>query len=370
MPVSSAQGVAQSGKISCFGGPGDPSSGPTTSSGAPVSVPSISTYNQATKGGYWLVHMPNGKSAVLKQTDIGPAPWTGRNFDFTYTALPLLGYSQGNFPTDATITGTYLGKSVPSQYSHLVIGQGGSAQALPGGSASVPGANPGMSSTTTNVFDQAGFDAAQHKFVLGQYLRSSGSNPYDIGPKIKGQSSVGSSLLSLGILPTSAPNPQDYTTAQTTLQQLAGTGANVVAHPGATVPQGKGIGTVIAAANSIASHHYNYEWGGGHNPSFAPTTGSGHGSGPGTGYDCSGAISAILHTVGIVKTPMVAQDFMTFGQPGPGGPNDVTIYASSGHVFAKIGNKYFGTSGSNPGGGADWFSTADTSGFVVRHVTP
>lgn len=124
----------------------------------------------------------------------------------------------------------------------------------------------------------------------------------------------------------------------------------------------------VSFANEINAQHYNYEWGGGHNPSFAPTHGTGHGSGVGTGYDCSGTISAILHNDGLLDSPLTAAGFMNYGLPGEGGPNAITIYASPTHVFAKVGGRYFGTSSANPGGGAGWFTSADTSGFTVRHV--
>ena len=126
---------------------------------------------------------------------------------------------------------------------------------------------------------------------------------------------------------------------------------------------------MVSMANQIAGHHFNYEWGGGHNPGFKPTSGTGHGSGAGIGYDCSGAISAILHAAGKLQAPMVAQQFMSYGQAGPGGKNDMTIYASPTHVFAEIGGRFFGTSMSNPGGGAGWFQRAATAGYTVRHVS-
>lgn len=100
-----------SGLISWFGGPGDATTGPTTASGAPVTQPGIAVYNRATLGGWWLLKLPNGKLTTIQQTDIGPAPYTGRKFDFTYSALPSLGYSEKNFPTNASISGVYLGKT-------------------------------------------------------------------------------------------------------------------------------------------------------------------------------------------------------------------------------------------------------------------
>src|SRR5205823_5815289 len=51
--------------------------------------------------------------------------------------------------------------------------------------------------------------------------------------------------------------------------------------------------------------------------------------------------------------------------PGKGA---VTIYANASHVYMSINGHYFGTSGSNPGGGAGWFSGGPRPGFVVVHV--
>lgn len=96
--------VTVSGKISWFGGPHDPSSGPTTASGASVDVPGIAIYRHDTLGRKWSITLPNGRRVILPQTDYGPAPWTGRVIDFTYSALPLCGYSEASFPTDAEAT--------------------------------------------------------------------------------------------------------------------------------------------------------------------------------------------------------------------------------------------------------------------------
>jgi peptidoglycan hydrolase-like protein with peptidoglycan-binding domain len=113
------------------------------------------------------------------------------------------------------------------------------------------------------------------------------------------------------------------------------------------------IRALVNAANSIDSHHYSYRWGGGHNSSF---------TGP---YDCSGAVSAVLHSAGLLKAPMVSGDFTHWGARGPGA---VTIYANAGHVYMSINGRFFGTSSSNPGGGAGWFNGAPRAGFTVMHV--
>ena len=143
-PVNSGQTVT--GKVSWFGGPHDPSSGPTTASGASVKVPGIAVYNRATLGGYWKVTAPNGKSAVLKQTDLGPAPFTGRKVDVTYSALGKLGYNEDNFPTNSVVKATFLGKNVPAEPSTGAT------------TVSVPTAG-----TTGPTFNESGYKAAvQH----------------------------------------------------------------------------------------------------------------------------------------------------------------------------------------------------------------
>jgi len=113
------------------------------------------------------------------------------------------------------------------------------------------------------------------------------------------------------------------------------------------------IRAMIRMANKIDSHHYAYRWGGGHNASF---------SGP---YDCSGAVSAVLHAAGLLSAPRVSGGFMHWGAPGRGA---VTLYANAGHVYMSILGHFFGTSGANPGGGAGWFNGGPRPGFAVVHV--
>jgi putative peptidoglycan binding protein len=113
------------------------------------------------------------------------------------------------------------------------------------------------------------------------------------------------------------------------------------------------VAEMIAAADAIDSHHYAYRWGGGHNSTF---------SGP---YDCSGAVSAVLHAAGLLSGPLVSGDFMQWGAPGPG---VVTIYANTSHVYMAIQGRFFGTSSANAGGGAGWYQGSPRPGFVVVHV--
>ena len=116
---------------------------------------------------------------------------------------------------------------------------------------------------------------------------------------------------------------------------------------------GEMINAMIREANRIDRARYPYRWGGGHNPRF---------TGP---YDCSGAVSAVLHAAGLLRSPMVSGGFTRWGARGRG---LVTIYANASHVYMSIRGRFFGTSRANPGGGAGWFRGAPRAGFTVVHV--
>jgi hypothetical protein len=70
--------------------------------------------------------------------------------------------------------------------------------------------------------------------------------------------------------------------------------------------------------------------------------------------------------------PRVSGEFQKFGKPGVD-PKGVTIYANRRHVLMSIAGHFFGTSASNPEGGAGWIpksqiSPAYLKGFVARHL--
>lgn len=110
LPAPGTGGQALRGRVSWFGGPRDGMAGSKTASGIPLSQPGIAVYNTQTLRGFWWVRFPNGRAAVLQQTDVGPAPWTGRVLDVVYSTLPRLGYTEATFPTDAQIEARYLGR--------------------------------------------------------------------------------------------------------------------------------------------------------------------------------------------------------------------------------------------------------------------
>lgn len=130
LPAAGTGGKTLTGRVSWFGGPHDATTGSTTASGAPTSQPGIAVYDTATLGGYWQIRLPNGRVAVLQQTDVGPAPWTGRVLDVTYSALAQLGYSEQSFPTDATITAAYVGRDTTAASDCAAAGGDASTAAI------------------------------------------------------------------------------------------------------------------------------------------------------------------------------------------------------------------------------------------------
>lgn len=125
------------------------------------------------------------------------------------------------------------------------------------------------------------------------------------------------------------------------------------ATPGSMSGGGGSLGAMASAASAIASHRYPYKWGGGHNNSF---------TGP---YDCSGAVSAVLHAGGALNSPLTSGQLMRWGQPGRG--KHVSVWAGPKHTFMGINGRYFGTSTMNPGGGANWIPRFPENLPAVRH---
>lgn len=189
VPTSSGQSLT--GRVSWFGGPNDGSTSQTTASGAPTSTPGIAIYNRATLGGYWRVtDTKTGRSAVLKQTDLGPAPWTGRKIDVTYSALNRFGYGEHNFPTDSTFKAEYLGRTPQAATM--------STPPTPSATLKVPGI-PGLQ------FNQKAFQQAQRTALVGKLMASS-----------DGGSTANNPLFAAGLLTTKAPSPDEYMTQRST----------------------------------------------------------------------------------------------------------------------------------------------------------
>ena len=103
----------------------------------------------------------------------------------------------------------------------------------------------------------------------------------------------------------------------------------------------------INAGNRI--HTLPYIWGGGHNRKFK-----------GAGYDCSGAVSYVLHAAGMLKAPMSSGP-LAHGWGAPGVGQWITVYANASHAFAVIAGLRWDTSAVgeslNQGSGPRWRAT-------------
>jgi hypothetical protein len=109
----------------------------------------------------------------------------------------------------------------------------------------------------------------------------------------------------------------------------------------------------IAAANQIDGRPY--VWGGGH-ISFLSH-----------GYDCSGAVSYVLHAAGLLDQTMVSGQLAYWGTHGLG--RWITVYANNEHVFMVIAGLRFDTRDDPPGvNGPRWHrARVEPPGFAVRH---
>ncbi len=111
----------------------------------------------------------------------------------------------------------------------------------------------------------------------------------------------------------------------------------------------------VDAANRLQDKPYI--WGGGHRVLED------------RGYDCSGSVSYVLFNAGLVRGPMTAKNYMSYGVPGPG--RYINIYVKGDHIFMSICGLRFDTSDhkADRGKGPRWRPTARSfAGFEVRHI--
>jgi hypothetical protein len=111
---------------------------------------------------------------------------------------------------------------------------------------------------------------------------------------------------------------------------------------------------MIRAGNRI--RHKRYKWGGG------------HGDWNDKGYDCSGAVSFVLHRAGMLDYPLDSTGFMKWGAKRRG--RWVSIFASKDHVFMIVAGLRFDTSYITDGdrSGPGWSEyMRPAKGFRTRH---
>jgi len=173
-------------------------------------------------------------------------------------------------------------------------------------------------------------------------------------------------LLAGALIAASSAAGQTTDTTTTTPEPGAPAGAPPVPTGVATIlPGGKAsvpagapysVARAIKAANKI--HRRTYIWGGGHRSFKAK------------GYDCSGAVSYVLHAAGLLGSPLVSGQLASWGSAGLG--SWITVYANRTHTYMVIAGLRYDTSPLgewlNQGRGPRWRYTLRTgTGFAVRH---
>ena len=114
------------------------------------------------------------------------------------------------------------------------------------------------------------------------------------------------------------------------------------------------VQNAINAANRIRKKPYIY--------------GGGHRSFNSRGYDCSGAVSYVLHAAKMLRAPLPSGSLARWGRKGKGAW--ITVYANGGHAYAVIAGLRWDTSaaGASGGKGPRWRSTKRSPrGYRVRH---
>ena len=106
----------------------------------------------------------------------------------------------------------------------------------------------------------------------------------------------------------------------------------------------------IEFANRIRKKPYKY--GGGHS-----------GWKVDRGYDCSGAVSYMLHGARVLRSPLDSGGLARWGERGEG--QWISVYANRGHAYAIVAGLRWDTSG---GKGPRWHEEMrSTAGYKVRH---
>jgi hypothetical protein len=117
------------------------------------------------------------------------------------------------------------------------------------------------------------------------------------------------------------------------------------------------IQAAIAAGNAI--HTYPYRWGGGHRTFYD------------SGYDCSGAVSYVLHAAGFLASPMPSGPMASsWGAFGKG--RWITVYANASHAYMVVAGLRFDTSAVgerlNQGSGPRWRATKrKATGYTPKY---
>jgi cell wall-associated NlpC family hydrolase len=112
------------------------------------------------------------------------------------------------------------------------------------------------------------------------------------------------------------------------------------------------VEAAIAAANRITHKPYRY--------------GGGHRRFDDSGYDCSGAVSYVLHGAGLLRRARDSRGLMSWRRRGPG--RWITVYANRGHAYVIIAGLRFDTSGRRESGPRWRPEVRSPRGYAARHA--
>jgi cell wall-associated NlpC family hydrolase len=108
----------------------------------------------------------------------------------------------------------------------------------------------------------------------------------------------------------------------------------------------------VAAANRITDKPYRY--------------GGGHGRFRDSAYDCSGAVSYVLHGSGLLRRSRDSSGLMSWRRRGAG--RWITVYANHGHAYMVIAGLRFDTSGRGERGPRWRPEARSPRRYVARHA--
>jgi cell wall-associated NlpC family hydrolase len=159
---------------------------------------------------------------------------------------------------------------------------------------------------------------------------------------------------------TGTPGSTTTTTTSTTPAPVGPPGRATLRKDGIAVAPADApaeIQAAIAAGNSI--RHLPYRWGGGHRNFYD------------SGYDCSGAVSYVLHAAGTLASPLTSGGLASsWGAPGKG--RWITVFANAGHTYMKVAGLRFDTSSAGDrmrqGKGPRWRKTKrKPTGYAIKY---
>jgi hypothetical protein len=145
----------------------------------------------------------------------------------------------------------------------------------------------------------------------------------------------------LGQLPPTTSGPTDAATCPTgatgPLPLTPGQTARILTSGLAAAPQNApaAVKDAIAAGNEIHDKPYSV-------PAGSPAVHYGPLAQLWPAYDCSGAVSYLLYTIGVLPAAEDSGELESWGQPGPG--KWITVYASGPHTWIDVAGIAFDTS--------------------------